>query len=103
MSNMVNLIALAVCSTLAIVRLTRQGGSKLLRGFVLGGLLLVAGVTYGSAMLQSVDQQIYHETYRNAMRYAGMRQLAIFEVIADVAVALPGLLLAFRRGKGARP
>jgi len=95
--NTVNMIALATCATIAIVRLTRRQGSRALRMMVLAGLFVVAGVTYGSMLLQSFDQQFYHETATNPLLYTGMRPLAFGEIIMDVAVALPGLALAFRR------
>jgi hypothetical protein len=100
--NTLNLIALAVAASFSIVRLTRQKASRTLRSLVLGGLLVVAAVMYGSIMLQSFDQQIYHQTYKNALLYPGMRQLAFFEIFADAAIALPGMVLAFRL-KESRP
>lgn len=95
--NTINMIALAACASFAIVRLTRQKGSRGLRMLVLAGLFVVAAVTYCGVMLQSFDQQFYHQTYKNILQYVGMRQLGITEVIADVAVAVPGLALAFRQ------
>ena len=95
-AGMLNLIALAVAASFALVRLTRQKASAGLRGLVLGGLLVVGAVMYASSMLQSIDQQFYHQSFRNPLRYSGMKQLAWFEVLADAAVALPGMILAFR-------
>jgi hypothetical protein len=97
MANTINMIALAACATFAIVRLTRQKGSSGLRMLVLAGLFVVAAVTYCGALLQSFDQQFYHQTYKNVLQYVGMRQLGLTEIIADVAVAVPGLVLAFRQ------
>jgi drug/metabolite transporter superfamily protein YnfA len=95
--NMLNMVALAVCSMIAIVRLTRQKGSRALRLLVVGGLFVVAAVTYGSMLLQSFDQQLYHQNFENALQYMGMRSLSFGEIIADCAVALPGLIIAFRQ------
>lgn len=95
--NVVNMIALAVCGTIAIVRLTRQKGSGALRGLVLGGLCVVAGVTYGGMLLVSFDQQFYHQNLENALEYPGMRYLGFGEVILDILVAIAGLILAFRQ------
>ena len=93
---MLNLIALVVSASFAIVRLTRQKASLALRAFVLGGLLVVGAVMYASSMLQSIDQQLYHQTFRNVLQYSGMKQLAWFEVGADMVIAIPGLILALR-------
>jgi hypothetical protein len=97
--NMVNLLTLAIFATIALVQLTRRPGGRGLRALVLTGLLVVAAVTYGSVLLQSFDQQCYHQTFRNMLRYAGMRQLGMAEIIADFVVAIPGLILAFRQPK----
>ena len=95
--NTLNMIALAGCASFAIVRLSRQKGTGALRGMVLAGLFVVAAITYSAVLLQSFDQQFYHQTYRNVLQYVGMRQLSITEIVADIAVALPGLVLAFRQ------
>ncbi len=99
MPNMINLLVLAICATFAIVRLSRQQGTRALRGLVLAALLMVGAVTYGSVMLQSVDRQYHRETSRNPIFYTGMRPLAIAEIIGDLAVAIPGLVLALRVGR----
>jgi len=102
--NMINMIAMAICATIAIVRLSRQKGSPVLRRLVLAAIFVVAAETYGSVLLQSFDQQFYHETATNPLLYHGMRQLAIGEIIADILVAIPGLILALRQPTGsARP
>jgi hypothetical protein len=98
--NMTNMVALAVCATFAIVRLTRQKGSRALRRLVLAGICVVAAATYGSVLLQSFDQQFYHQTFKNVLLYVGMRQLGIAEIVADFAVGIPGLVLAFRQKQG---
>jgi len=99
--NMLNMVALAVCATISIVQLTRSRSGRVLRALVLAGLLVVAAVTYGSMLLQSIDQQVYHRTFENVLQYIGMRPLAIAEIVADVAIAVPGLLLASVRKRGA--
>jgi hypothetical protein len=99
--NTVNLIVLALAATFSIVRLMRQKASRALRSLVLGGLFVVAAVMYGSMMLQSFDQQFFHQTFKNSLLYTGMRQLAFFEIFADTAVAIPGMVLAFRLKKSA--
>ena len=98
--NMINMIALAICATMAIVRLSRQKGSVALRRLVLAAIFVVAGVTYGAVLLQSFDHQFYRETATNPLLYHGMRQLAISEIVGDFAVAIPGLVLAFRQKRG---
>ena len=95
--NLMNMVALAICATFAIVRLSRQKDGRRLRTLVLCGLLVVAAVTYGSVLIQSFDQQFYHRTYKNMLQYAGMRPLGIIEIIADMVVAIPGLILSFRQ------
>ena len=45
-------------------------------------------------LLQSFDQQFLRETATNPLLYHGMRQLAMVEIIADVAVGTAGLVLA---------
>jgi hypothetical protein len=98
--NMLNLVALAVCATISIVRLSRQKGGRPLRMIVVAGLVEVAAITYASVMLQSFDQQLTHQTYKNVLQYPGMRPLAIVEVLLDAIVAIPGLILAFRQPRG---
>jgi hypothetical protein len=95
--NMLNMALLAICATIAIVRLSRQKNVRALRIFVLGGLLAVAGATYGGMMLESIDQQIFHETMRNPVLYTGMRALNVAEIVFDAVIAIPGLILAFRQ------
>jgi hypothetical protein len=95
--NLINMVTLAICATIAIVRLTRQKGGRALRMLVLAGLFVVAAATYGSVLLESFDQQFYHQTFKNMLQYFGMRPLAIAEIVADVAVAVPGLILALRQ------
>ena len=98
--NMVNMGALAICATIVIVRLTRRKGGRALRMLVLAGLFVVAAVTYGSVVVQSFDQQFFHKTYANVLQYPGVRQLGIAEIVADFAVAAPGLILCLRALRG---
>jgi hypothetical protein len=95
--NTLNMIALAICATIAIVRMSRQSGGRGLRMLVLAGLFVVAGVTYGGVLVQSFDRQFFRETSTNPLLYHGMRQLVMAEIVADIAVAIPGLILAFRQ------
>jgi hypothetical protein len=95
--NVVNMIALAVCATFVIVRLSRRKGGRALKMSVLGGLFVVAAGTYGGVLLQSFDHQFFRETATNPLLYHGMRQLAIGEIVADIGVAIPGLVFAFRQ------
>ncbi len=91
------MIALAICATIVIVRLSRQKGGRALRMLVLAGLLVVYAATYGSVLVESLDQQFYHQTFKNALQYSGMRPLGLAEVIAGILVAIPGLIFAFRQ------
>jgi len=100
--SVVNMIALAVCGTVTIVRLTRQKDGVTLRRLVLAGLFVVASVTYGAMLVQSFDQQFYHRSYDNVYLSPHVRPLALGEVIADIAVAIPGLVLAFGQARGPR-
>lgn len=100
--NVVNMIALAVCSTVSIVQLTRKKGGKVLRMLVLAGLFIVAAATYGAVLLQSLDQQIYHHNFQNMLDYPGMRVLGFGEIVLDSMVAVPGLILALLQPKGER-
>ena len=95
--NVFNMIALAVCATISIVKLTRQRGGRALRRLVLAGLFVVGAATYGGVLLQSFHQQLYHQTFQNVLDYPGMRILGIGEIILDIMVAIPGLVLAFRQ------
>jgi hypothetical protein len=97
-----NMIALAACGTIAIVRLSRQKGGTTLRRLVLAALFVVAAVTYGAMIVQSFDQQFYHRTYENVFESPHVRPLAMGEVIGDIAVAIPGLFLAFSQLRGPR-
>ncbi len=101
--NIVNMLALGVFGTFAIVRLSRQKGVRPLRILVLGGLFVVAGVNYGALTLQSIDQQIYHQTFKTMLQYPGMLALSIVEIVADFAVAIPGLFLTFRQTQNPQP
>lgn len=98
--NVVNMIAIAVCATFAIVRLSRQSGGRALRGLVLAALCVVGAGTYASIMLQSIDRQYHRETSKNPIYYTGMKPLSVAEIIGDLAVAIPGLILAFRPKRG---
>jgi hypothetical protein len=99
-----NMVLVAICATIAIVRLSRTKGGGPLRMLVLAGLLVVAAATYGSVLVESFDQQFFHRRYTNLLEYPGMRPLGLAEILADFAVAIPGLLLAFRQSRGvARP
>ncbi len=102
MWNTVNMIALAICSTFAIVQLSRRQRGRTLRMLVLGGLFVVAGVTYGSVLLQSLYVQFYHNTFNNVLQYPGMRALDYFEIVGDIAIAIPGLILALRQTRSPR-
>jgi hypothetical protein len=97
-----NMIALAICGTIAIVKLSRQKGGAMLRRLVLAGLFVVAMVTYGGLLVQSFDQQFYHKVFDNVYLSPHVRPLAIGEVIGDIAVAIPGLILAFGQSRGPR-
>jgi hypothetical protein len=97
-----NMTALAVCGTVAVVRLSRQKGGTTLRRLVLGGLFVVAGVTYGSIIVQSFDQQFFRMTYVSVYLSPHIRPLAIAGVILDFAVAIPGLVLAVRQSRRPR-
>jgi hypothetical protein len=100
--NTINMFALSICSTVAIVRLSRRLQSgRALRMLVLAGLFVVAAVAYGSVVIQSIDQQLYHERYSRPLAYPGMRGLAIFEIIADLLVATPGLILSIGQRRNA--
>jgi hypothetical protein len=101
--NVVNMIALAVCATFVIVRLSRSKGGRALKMSVLAGLFVVAGGTYGGVLLQSFDHQFLRETATTPLLYHGMRQLAIGEIVADIGVAIPGLVFAFRQRGGVTP
>jgi hypothetical protein len=96
-SNVINMIALAICATISLVQLTRGKSGGPLRALVLAALLAVAGVNYGSVLIQSFDQQFYHRNFDKLFDYPGMRVLAISEILLDVVVAAAGLVLAFRR------
>jgi hypothetical protein len=100
-TNVMNMIALAVCGTISIVSLsrgkTRHKGGPALRMLVLAALFVVAAVTYGAVLLQSFDQQFFHRTFQDVLDYPGMRTLAIGEIVLDLVVAIPGLILAFRQ------
>ena len=95
-----NMIALAACGTVAIVRLSRQKGGRAIRALVLSGLFVVAGVTYAGLVIPSFDQQLNHHTLANSLDYPGMRFLAILEIVLDAVVAIPGLVLTFRQPRG---
>ena len=72
--NVINMIALAVCATFAIVRLSRRQGGRTLRMLVLGGLFVVwRSDLSGSVLLQSLYLQFNHHTFKNALDYPGMR------------------------------
>jgi hypothetical protein len=103
--NTVNMVTLAIASTISIVRLSRRRheGGIALRALVVAGLFVVAGVTYGAILLQSFDQQFYHQAFNNTIQYPGMRSLALIEIIADCAVAVPGLILAMRQRREPSP
>lgn len=92
--SVANMITLAVCGTIAIVRLTRQKGGTALRRLVLAGLFVVAAATYGALIIQSFDQQFYHRTYDTVYLSPHVRPLAMGEVVGDIAVAIPGLFFA---------
>ncbi len=102
--NVINMIALAVCATISIVDLSRgkrrHKGGGALRMLVLAGLLVVAAALYGSVLLESFDQQFYHQTFENVLAYPGMRPLGIVEIILDTTVAIPGLILALSQSRG---
>jgi hypothetical protein len=100
--SVTNMIALAVCGTIAIVQLSRQRDGTTLRRLVLAGLFIVAMVTYGAMIVQSFDQQFYHRSFENVYLSPHVRPLAIGEVIADIAVAIPGLILAFGQARSPR-
>jgi hypothetical protein len=55
----------------------------------------VGAATYGAVLLQSFDQQFYHQTFQNVLDYPGMRTLGIGEIILDITVATIGLIFAF--------
>jgi hypothetical protein len=93
--SVTNMIALAICGTVTIVRLSRQKGGTTLRRLVLAGLSVVAILTYGAMIVQSFDQQFYHRTYDNVYLAPHVQPLAAGEVLADMAVGIPGLFLAF--------
>ena len=95
--NVVNMIALAVCTTFSLVQLTRGRNGGTLRAFVLAALLIVAGVNYGSVLIQSFDQQFFHRQFQSSLDYPGMRWLCVTEIVLDALIASGGLLLAFRR------
>lgn len=95
--NTLNMIALAIFATIAIVRLSRRKGGRKVRGLVLTGLFVVFTVTYGAVVVQSFDQQFYHQTFKNIMLYPGIRALDVGEIVGDILVAVPGLILAFRQ------
>jgi hypothetical protein len=102
MPSTVNMATLAICATVAIVRLSRGKQGRTLRMLVLAGLVVVAAVTYGSLILESFDIQLYHRTFPSTLEYPGMRQLGFAEMILDLAVAIPGLVLAFRQKRSPR-
>ena len=93
--SVTNMIALALCGTIAIVRLSRQKDGTMLRRLVLAGLFVVAVVTYGGMIVQSFDQQFYHKTFENVYQSPHVRPLMLGEMIGDIVVAIPGLILAF--------
>jgi hypothetical protein len=98
--NVLNMIALALCATFVIVRMSRRKGGRPLKMSVLAGLFVVAGATYGGVLLQAFDRQFFRETGANTFLYPGMRQLAIGEIVLDVAVAVVGLVFAIRQKAG---
>jgi hypothetical protein len=98
--SVTNMIALAVCGTLTIVQLSRQKDGATLRRLVLAGLFVVAVVTYGGMIVQSFDQQFYHKTFENVYLSPHVRPLAMGEIIADIVVAIPGLILALGQARG---
>jgi hypothetical protein len=97
MPNVANMIALGICATFAIVRLSRRKGGRPLKFSVLAGLFVVAGATYGGMLLQSFDHQFFRETSSYPLLYHGMKQLAIGEIVLDLAVAIVGLVFAVRQ------